>query len=230
MGAKLWNRRQVLQSGAQATAYAVLGGLAPKKATALQLPPPEPLQDDRLTFVTTTEASAWQKGSLFKPTFSWEILNLNVDLEPAAQRGKIAQSAPQIMEGFGACFNELGWTSLLALSEPDRESVLHELFAPAAGARLSYCRMPIGANDFATEAYSYAETDGDFDLKHFSIEHDRNTLIPFIQAALRHQPKSPTRRYCDSLRILCRSDSKQRRRAYHPATTGDHYRSNRCLR
>ena len=49
--------------------------------------------------------------------------------------------------------------------------------------------LPIGANDFATEAYSYDETDGDFELKHFSIAHDEKTLVPFIQAALRYQPK-----------------------------------------
>lgn len=33
----------------------------------------------------------------------------------------------QIIEGFGGCFNERGWTSLNALSEPDRESILREL-------------------------------------------------------------------------------------------------------
>ncbi len=93
------------------------------------------------------------------------------------------------MEGFGGCFNELGWTSLSALSEQDRQSILHELFDPTEGARFTYCRMPIGANDFATEAYSYDETDGDFDLKHFSIDHDKQTLVPFIQAAQRVQPK-----------------------------------------
>jgi glucosylceramidase len=90
--------------------------------------------------------------------------------------------------GFGACFNELGWTSLQLLKDQDRESVLHELFDPKAGARFSYCRMPIGANDFSSGPYSYDEADGDFDLKHFSIEHDRQTLIPFIQAALRYRP------------------------------------------
>jgi glucosylceramidase len=92
------------------------------------------------------------------------------------------------MQGFGGCFNELGWTSLSALPEADRESILRELFHPAAGARFTYCRMPIAANDYATEAYSYDETPDDFDLTHFSIEHDRNTLIPFIHAAQRHQP------------------------------------------
>ena len=108
------------------------------------------------------------------------MLNLNVALHGG-------EGPP--MQGFGACFNELGWTSLQRLPVEDRERVLRELFHPAEGARFSYCRMPIGANDFSTGAYSYDETAGDFGLQHFSIEHDRATLIPFIQAAMRYQPK-----------------------------------------
>jgi len=144
--------------------------------------PPSPLGDSRVQCVATTEADAWQNKTVFKPIFSWDTLNLNID--PAR-----ALSGSRPIEGFGACFNELGWTSLQTLSETDRESVLHELFDPAAGARFTYCRAPIGANDFATEAYSYDETDGDFALKDFSIAHDEKTLMPFIQAAMRYQPK-----------------------------------------
>ena len=144
-----------------------------------QFPSLEPLGDPRVTFVTTTQSAAWQPGSVYKPAFRWTLLNLNVD--PTRTIG--AQS----IEGFGACFNELGWTSLQALSESDRDSAMRELFDPSAGARFTYSRMP--ANDFATEAYSYDDADGDFELRHFSIEHDRKTLIPFIQAALRYQPK-----------------------------------------
>ena len=179
MAGRLWTRRKVLQGGLTAAAGAALARGSQSWAAAGQLPPRQPLSDDRLTFVTTTESSPWQKGAIFKPTFEWEMLNLNVD--PARTN--------QTIDGFGGCFNELGWTSLSALSEADRESVLHEFFDPTAGARFTYCRMPIGANDYATEAYSYDEIDGDFDLKHFSIEHDRKTLIPFIQSAQRHQPK-----------------------------------------
>jgi glucosylceramidase len=179
MARGLWTRRKVLQGCLSAAAGAALARGSRTWAAGGQLPPRHPLNDDLLTFVTTTESSAWQKGELFKPTFEWELLNLNVDL---------AQT-DQTIDGFGGCFNELGWTSLATLSEADRDSVLHELFDPAAGARFTYCRMPIGANDYATEAYSYDETDGDFDLKHFSIEHDQKTLIPFIHAAQRHQPK-----------------------------------------
>ena len=147
-----------------------------------QMGPPSPLGDPRVRCVATTEADAWQSKTVFKPIFSWDTLNLNID--PAR-----ALSGSRPIEGFGACFNELGWTSLQMLSEADRESVLHELFDPAAGGRFAYCRTPIGANDFATEAYSYDETDGDFALRDFSIAHDEKTLVPFIQAAMRYQPK-----------------------------------------
>ncbi|MCM3695966.1 glycoside hydrolase family 30 protein [Microbacterium oleivorans] len=94
----------------------------------------------------------------------------------------------QTMEGFGASFNELGWTSLAYLTDEDRDAVMRELFAPGTGLNLTRCRMPVGANDFSTDWYSYDETPRDLALEHFSIEHDHATLVPFIQAAQAHQP------------------------------------------
>ncbi len=181
MNSRQWNRRQLLKDSASVAAGAALAGLVGVRRAEAQMPPPEPVQDDRLTLVTTTEAKPWQLGSVYKPTFRWDMLDLNAPPN--------ATQASRPIEGFGACFNELGWTSLSALSDQDRDSVLRELFDPAGGARFTYCRMPIGANDFATGPYSYDETDGDFDLTHFSIDHDRQTLVPFIHAAQRHQPK-----------------------------------------
>jgi glucosylceramidase len=94
----------------------------------------------------------------------------------------------QTIDGFGSCFNELGWTSLSALNEPDRETILRELFAPGVGANFTVCRMPVGANDFSRDWYSYNETDGDFEMKNFSIANDRETLIPFIKSAQKYHP------------------------------------------
>ena len=94
----------------------------------------------------------------------------------------------QEVDGFGACFNELGWVALSRLSEADRTEFMRRLFAPGAGANLTVCRMPVGANDFATDWYSYDEVDGDYALEHFSIEHDDATLVPYIKAALAHRP------------------------------------------
>jgi glucosylceramidase len=105
-------------------------------------------------------------------------------------RGSLIIASPaQTIDGFGHCFNELGWTLLQALSEADREGVLCELFAPGVGANFTICRMPVGANDFSRDWYSYDGVSGDFALDHFSIANDLETLAPFIQGAKKHQPE-----------------------------------------
>ena len=58
MESKLSNRRQVMKGGARIAAGMALAGLTRSTAAAAQLPPSELLDDDRLTFVTTTEASS----------------------------------------------------------------------------------------------------------------------------------------------------------------------------
>ena len=167
------NRRQFIQGVGSALA---VGAVMPLGAGAQEVAGAE--GKVVASCVTTTKDAAWQVQSLAAPGWRWDTLNLNVDPSATAQT----------MEGFGGCFNELGWTSLQKLSEADRESVMRELFDPSAGARFTLCRMPIGANDFALGPYSYDETKGDFELKHFSIENDRATLIPFIKSAQRYQP------------------------------------------
>lgn len=174
------SRRQMLKNSARFAVGTAVATLA-RSAVGAQMPSSRPLDDGRVSLVTTTEKEAWQPAVPYQPSFSWNQLNLNID--PA----RTSELAQPIM-GFGGCFNELGWTSLQALAKGDQESILRELFHPRDGARFTYCRMPIGANDFSTAAYSYDESDGDFELKHFSIDHDKASLIPFLHAALKYQP------------------------------------------
>ena len=95
----------------------------------------------------------------------------------------------QAIDGFGGCFNELGWQVLQALSEERRAYVLRDLFDPACGCGYRLCRVPIGANDFALEWYSHDEYDGDFAMEQFSIERDHRYLIPYVRAAMSIQPE-----------------------------------------
>jgi glucosylceramidase len=198
MSRKKLSRREILRASVAGAVAVGAGGAweAAKKVSAAepathaasgaitqQLPPPAPLDDPKWACIVSTEASAWQKAQLYKPAFSFETLNLNI-----TQTAIDAAAHSPAMEGFGACFNELGWISLSALSDADRDAVMSELFDPTGGARFTYCRMPIGANDYARETYSHDETDGDFTMQHFSIAHDKDTLVPFIQAAKKHQP------------------------------------------
>ena len=134
---------------------------------------------NNLEWVATTQTSQWQ--TKVQLTIS-PALGSNWDVE--AQVDKPLQT----IDGFGACFNELGWTSLSALDSADRESILRELFAPGVGANFNTCRMPVGANDFSLDWYSYDEVPGDFALDHFSISKDLETLVLFIYSALKYQP------------------------------------------
>lgn len=98
----------------------------------------------------------------------------------------------QVIDGFGACFNELGWDALNLLPEADRESIFADFFSPHSspshGLGFTHCRMPLAANDFARDWYSFNDTPGDFEMKNFSIDRDRTSLIPYIKAAKQHQP------------------------------------------
>ena len=75
------------------------------------------------------------------------------------------------------------------ISNADRKSleeIMEELFFPEIGANFTICRMPVGANDFSRDWYSYNETDGDFEMKYFTIANDQQTLIPFIKSAQKY--------------------------------------------
>lgn len=103
-------------------------------------------------------------------------------IEGSADITVLTDKTLQTVDGFGGCFNELGWTTLSALNETDRDAVIKDLFS-SEGMNFTLGRMPIGANDFSRDWYSYNETDKDFEMKNFSIANDKETLIPFIKAA-----------------------------------------------
>jgi glucosylceramidase len=46
-------------------------------------------------------------------------------------------------------------------------------------------RTTINSCDFALGNYAYDEVDGDFELEHFSIDHDRAAILPMVKEALR---------------------------------------------
>lgn len=93
----------------------------------------------------------------------------------------------QLIDGFGGCFNELGWQAMAKLPPAARAEILTRLFGDE-GAAFTLARLPIGASDFALDGYSLADTPDDFALRHFSIERDRRHLIPFVRAAQSVRP------------------------------------------
>jgi glucosylceramidase len=90
--------------------------------------------------------------------------------------------------GFGAAFTDASCYILSQLDAEKRAALLAELFGPD-GLRLSVCRTCIGASDYSRFAYSYDDTiDADPDLVHFSIDHDREYILPTLRAARKINP------------------------------------------
>jgi len=131
----------------------------------------------QVRWIFTTEDRPWSESNI-------EISQVTEAPDVFVQLDK----PQQVIEGFGASFNELGWTSLAQLPDSSRAEIMRNFFEPGAGLNFNLCRMPVGANDFSRDWYSYDETDGDFSLEHFSVANDLETLIPFIKAAKQHQP------------------------------------------
>ena len=123
--------------------------------------------------VSTTQTNPWMMVSAQKtaPTNYIEI-----------QPGELRQT----IRGFGGCFSELGARALQSLSPQERDRVNDALFS-ADGCGFTFCRLPIGASDFAHGWYSYDELPGDYQLKHFSIERDKTCIIPWVKQAQSRQ-------------------------------------------
>lgn len=94
----------------------------------------------------------------------------------------------QRITGFGAAFNEKEWEVMSALKPAQRQQLMRSMFDKKAGLGLTIGRLPIGANDFAMDYYSYDDHPGDYQMKYFSIDRDKRYLLPMAKAALKIAP------------------------------------------
>lgn len=91
------------------------------------------------------------------------------------------QQYQQIL-GFGAAFTDAACYLLNGMQGTRRDSLLHDLFSPD-GLALNVCRICIGSSDYARSVYSFDEGDPDPDMARFSIDHDREYILPTLRAA-----------------------------------------------
>ncbi|RZK63001.1 MAG: beta-glycosidase [Hymenobacter sp.] len=137
-----------------------------------------PARAQTYTWTSSTEGHLWQqaKVSLQKTAATPPVLEVKGD-------EKITT-----FKAWGTCFNELGWDALQLLPAAQQATIMGQLFQPGGDLRFSQGRFAMNANDYARAWYSCDEVDGDFQLKHFNIDHDKTTLIPYIKAAQRQNP------------------------------------------
>ena len=89
----------------------------------------------------------------------------------------------QTMEGFGGAFTEAAANSLYRMGEESKKRLFKAYFDRKEGHGYTFCRTHIGSCDFSLDNYSYAKIAGDVELKHFSIDRDRQALLPMIKEA-----------------------------------------------
>lgn len=89
--------------------------------------------------------------------------------------------------GFGAAFTDAACYTLAQLPAPDRATLLHRMF-DRSQLGLSVCRTCVGSSDYSTKVYSYDEGEPDPDLTRFSIEHDREYILPTLREARKINP------------------------------------------
>ncbi|MBB5867712.1 glucosylceramidase [Allocatelliglobosispora scoriae] len=100
----------------------------------------------------------------------------------------------QTVDGFGASITDSSAALLTGLAPAAREQAMRSLFDPAAGIGVSFLRQPVGSSDFTAEAAHYTYDDmpagqTDFGLRHFSIAHDEQAILPLLRRAKQLNPR-----------------------------------------
>lgn len=112
---------------------------------------------------------------------SWSQYTLNVDDSVRYQQ----------MDGFGGSLTDAScWLFYYRLSAAKRAEVLGNLFGPN-GIYLSLLRQPLGASDFAWEAWTFDDTNNnadDWSLSNFYLWREDAYIRPILDQALQVSP------------------------------------------
>lgn len=90
----------------------------------------------------------------------------------------------QKITGFGGAFTESSAYLLNQLGAENRAKVIEAYFGET-GARYSLTRTHMNSCDFSLSNYSYAPEPDDMELTQFSIQEDKDDLIPMIKDAMK---------------------------------------------
>jgi len=129
---------------------------------------------------TTTEQLPWQtKGKVSLSTKAKMQQTLN---------SKLPTQNSKAFKAWGTCFNELDLDAIRLLTKDEQEKIMHDIFAPDGDLRFTRGRLTMNANDYSRAWYSCDTVAGDFALKYFNIEHDKENVIQLIKMAQKWQP------------------------------------------
>ncbi len=132
-----------------------------------------------LALAACSRINVWETSSeggnmVRRTSFPAEENTVRVTVDPGVRK--------QTITGIGAAFTESSAMLLSRMSPAKRQEVIDACFGPD-GAAYSLMRTHIGSCDFSRGHYCYAPVEGDQALEHFSIDPDREFLLPLIKDA-----------------------------------------------
>ncbi|KAJ7648111.1 glycoside hydrolase [Roridomyces roridus] len=156
-------------------------------------------------FLLATLAASQQIQDIWQTT--WDRQNLLASLSPSApitfatpgpvQSADIVVTEAtvyQTINGFGGSLTDSSartLNNLKATNQDNYQSVLNRLFSMADGdnaAGLGYLRVPIGASDFSSQVYSFADVSGDTSFRQFNINNAPSYLFSVLMDILSINP------------------------------------------
>src|SRR5207302_10964140 len=93
----------------------------------------------------------------------------------------------QTFHGFARALTRDECYTFIRLTTDEREKLFHELVHPSEMG-LSVGRICVGSSDYSAKLYSYDEGEPDPDLTRFSIDHDREFILPVLRQACQANP------------------------------------------
>ena len=128
---------------------------------------------------TTTSVSAWKQS---KVSLSNKAKNESLLTVTGKEKG-------HEFRAWGTCFNELDLDAIRLLTDQQQQEVMRRLFAPDGDLKFTRGRLTMNANDYSRAWYSCDTVAGDFSLRYFNIDHDKQNVIQLIRMAQRYQPQ-----------------------------------------
>ncbi len=93
----------------------------------------------------------------------------------------------EYFNGFGVAITDSSCYELSTMTPQARNEFLDDIYGEN-GLNLSVGRLSIGSSDYSADVYSYCDKANDLSLESFSIERDKEYIIPMIKEILKHNP------------------------------------------
>jgi len=173
------SRRSFLGISALGLAAAIVPDVVRPAAAATTTPSKSNSSPQISIWVTSSdERFAVAPQATWQPA-PWAPASKHLQLNPSVKFQEIL--------GFGGAFTDATCYMFNQLTPSAREQLFHELFHPSEMG-LSSGRICVGSSDYSTRLYSYDDGEADPELTRFSIDHDREYILPMLRQARQANP------------------------------------------